>query len=97
MWVSVVIRALLDAHILDKQGSKASKPQDLSKETEESLRNRQQARAWFEGNGRWFRSVCDMAGFNPDVVHAEAMQCIENGTTMKRTGKYLVTMSDRGV
>jgi hypothetical protein len=69
LWCAVIGRALEDA--LGNVGGVSG----------ESARWRavDEARAWFFENGDDFRSVCDAAGYDPDVLRARAMRLIAGG------------------
>ena len=55
LWQAVVFQAAVDATQTDPKST-------------EARRNKQDADAWFRGNGRNFKEVCSNAGMDPDFI-----------------------------
>ena len=62
LWNAVLSQAFRDAT-----------SDDPATGTELDWRERSRARKFLDGGGKWFRTVCEMAGHNPDAVHERWM------------------------
>ena len=65
LWRAVVTQAVIDAS-WKQTGKHAS--------VDDSVLNRDRARAWLLGNSADFRHVCSMAGFDADAVRESAQR-----------------------
>lgn len=68
MWRAVIHVALLDAIGVGPSAPSAT----------ERRRLRDEARSWFQRAGRDFRTVCDLALLDPEVVREHALRLIED-------------------
>lgn len=68
MWCAVIQQAFKDATL-----------KRFEHDTQERDRERQHARSWLLGDSKSFRSVCDMAGIEPQVMTAKARELAATG------------------
>lgn len=62
MWVAVITQAMMDAL------SRSNKSEDSYQ--------RHEAIQWLTGGSKDFRTVCQLAGFDPDYIRKKAKQCL---------------------
>lgn len=67
LWCAVIDRALQDATRRAEASSRLSN---------EQLRERDEARAWFRENGGHFRHACESAGIDADLLRKRVLQII---------------------
>jgi hypothetical protein len=74
LWCAVIGRALDDAmdHIATVSGPN------------ERLNIRNEARAWFHGNGPDFRVACESAGYDPDCIRSRVLTMFANRASPDR-------------
>jgi hypothetical protein len=70
LWGAVLVRMVLDAlwpyRLSENKGSSGVRQQDY-----------RAARVWFARKGRDFTTVCHLAGFDPDFVHARIVPMLD--------------------
>ncbi len=78
LWRAVVLQALQDA-TLGMHNPTSRKPRKPSASHRAHARS---ARSWLLGGGAHLHRVCDMAGLDPDAVHATAKVAIDKADAM---------------